>query len=331
MAKKEVILSAGVFNTPKILELSGIGDPNILRAAGVNVVVENPHVGTNLQDHILCGISFEVQDGIFTADGLMRKEPEVVQRAMNLYQEHKAGPLCSTGITSFGYLPTVDFINDTEARDALLQDLNEHRIEDSHPLDASRVAFLRRLLENGDEGTAQYFLFPAQSSSAGRDTTSGLGSDPQPGDFITLVSALSHPLSSGTSHISSSDPDAPPDIDHKYLTNPIDLELHARHVRYLERIAASSPFSNTILKENGKRNHPAAFLHDLQKAREWVKMASTTNWHSVGTCAMSPQDKGGVIDCKLRVYGVKSLRVVDASIFPCKLCPSISTKGVISH
>jgi choline dehydrogenase-like flavoprotein len=48
-AEKEIILSAGTFQSPQILELSGIGHPDILEGAGIKPLVENPYVGENLQ------------------------------------------------------------------------------------------------------------------------------------------------------------------------------------------------------------------------------------------------------------------------------------------
>jgi choline dehydrogenase len=51
-AEKEVILCAGSIGSPQILELSGIGDPKVLDQYDIDVIVPNPNVGENLQDHI---------------------------------------------------------------------------------------------------------------------------------------------------------------------------------------------------------------------------------------------------------------------------------------
>lgn len=50
---KEVIVAGGAIHSPAILELSGIGDPEVLRKAGVEPKIENKAVGENFQDHVL--------------------------------------------------------------------------------------------------------------------------------------------------------------------------------------------------------------------------------------------------------------------------------------
>ena len=50
---KEVIVAGGAIHSPQILELSGIGDPDVLRSAGVDVKIENKAVGENFQDHVM--------------------------------------------------------------------------------------------------------------------------------------------------------------------------------------------------------------------------------------------------------------------------------------
>lgn len=57
-AKKEVILAAGAVHTPQILQLNGIGPSTVLEAAGVDVIVDLPGVGTNFQDHPVAYLNF---------------------------------------------------------------------------------------------------------------------------------------------------------------------------------------------------------------------------------------------------------------------------------
>ena len=71
-AVREVILAAGVFNSPQLLMLSGIGDPETLRAHGIVVAAPLPGVGRNLQDHISAAI------------GWRRREPGPLHAKMRL-------------------------------------------------------------------------------------------------------------------------------------------------------------------------------------------------------------------------------------------------------
>ncbi len=63
-ARREVILSGGAINSPQLLQLSGIGDPGWLRAAGVSPVVDLPGVGRNLQDHLDITAQIETRSSI---------------------------------------------------------------------------------------------------------------------------------------------------------------------------------------------------------------------------------------------------------------------------
>ena len=70
-ALREVILSGGAVNSPQLLELSGIGDPEVLAAAGVPVVHALKGVGANLQDHYVVGTSFRLH-GCISVNELSR-------------------------------------------------------------------------------------------------------------------------------------------------------------------------------------------------------------------------------------------------------------------
>ena len=61
-ARREVIVAGGAVNSPQLLELSGIGDPAVLRAAGIAVRVAAPGVGANLQDHYVVSMQYRLKD-----------------------------------------------------------------------------------------------------------------------------------------------------------------------------------------------------------------------------------------------------------------------------
>ncbi|MBO9402717.1 GMC family oxidoreductase N-terminal domain-containing protein [Shimia sp. R9_3] len=60
-ARKEVVLSAGAINSPQILQLSGIGPADLLKKHGIDVVMDQPYVGENLQDHLQIRAVFKVK------------------------------------------------------------------------------------------------------------------------------------------------------------------------------------------------------------------------------------------------------------------------------
>lgn len=71
-ARREVILSGGAVNSPQLLELSGIGDPEVLKAAGIEVRHALPGVGANLQDHYVVSVQFRLKPGVVSVNELSR-------------------------------------------------------------------------------------------------------------------------------------------------------------------------------------------------------------------------------------------------------------------
>lgn len=164
-AHREVILAAGVFGTPKLLELSGIGGRSLLEKLGIPVVFDNPNVGENLQDHPSTGVSFEVADGVETMDGLSRQEPEAINAAMQDYITHKKGPLAVGGNFAGALLPVPDFVKGDGAEALLKRILDEtaavHVPGDFTPY---HEEFVRSLLSQPSEGVANIFTYAACGS-----------------------------------------------------------------------------------------------------------------------------------------------------------------------
>jgi choline dehydrogenase-like flavoprotein len=117
-------------------------------------------------------------------------------------------------------------------------------------------------------------------------------------------------------NINSIDVNDAPTIDPQYLSNPMDLEVYARHIAYLHTIAASEPFNSTILLPGGSLRDPKSNFTSLDGAKTYVEASAISMWHPCGTCAMLPEASGGVVNPELMVYETQNLRIIDASIFP---------------
>lgn len=105
-AKYEVIVSSGVFESPKLLMLSGIGSKAELDAHGITTLVDSPHVGQNLLDHPILSHVFHLKDGYGFDQHLLRAGPEH-DGAISAYRWHKKGPL-SSGLLELVAFPRID-------------------------------------------------------------------------------------------------------------------------------------------------------------------------------------------------------------------------------
>ncbi|KAJ5624016.1 CAZyme family AA3 [Penicillium lagena] len=259
-ANKEVILAAGATQTPQILELSGIGDEKILQSYGIVPIINNPSVGENLQDHGNVAFGYEVADGLPSGD--MSRDPATAAAAMAAYQNNRSGPLAAVPFVS-AFMPCV---NSPEGEhDQLLRNIQASIDSPTTPR-AHRKQFeaVRELIKDPAEPTTQYILAPFQILTRTGDNPKRLFGMGHPGYFISLVSLLNYPLSRGSVHIQSANPETAPTIDHGTLRHPVDLELHARHSMWMDQIAETDPMAS-LLKKGGERLHTPEPVTDLGK------------------------------------------------------------------
>lgn len=124
------------------------------------------------------------------------------------------------------------------------------------------------------------------------------------------------PRSRGMVRLASADPRRAPRIDPGYLSDPADLDDMVAGVRVVRRILAQP----ALACFRGEALYPAALRDGIGRGddgaiRALIRQRADTIYHPVGTCRMGV-DAGAVVDPQLRVRGVQSLRVVDASIMP---------------
>ncbi|EAU44561.1 MULTISPECIES: GMC family oxidoreductase [Salipiger] len=100
-ADKEVILCGGAFNSPHLLQISGIGDPEHLNRIGVKVEHELPGVGRNLQDHL----ASSVKQGLSKPVSLLgQTKPYAAAMALLQYYTTGKGPVAGHGVEVMSFL-----------------------------------------------------------------------------------------------------------------------------------------------------------------------------------------------------------------------------------
>ena len=101
IARREIILSAGAFNTPQLLMLSGIGDPAELESLGIPTRVDLPSVGKNMTDHVLLPNPWLISDSETLESYLA---PDVLPQRIQEWNETHKGPLSWTLLTQFAWM-----------------------------------------------------------------------------------------------------------------------------------------------------------------------------------------------------------------------------------
>ena len=137
---------------------------------------------------------------------------------------------------------------------------------------------------------------------------------------LSIQIALQHPYSQGRLYITTNDAFDDPALDPQYLSHSADVALMRQGVRLARKIAATSPLKDVL----GTEISPGPAITSDDAIDEFVANGIVTEFHPANTLAMLPQSQGGVVDAKLRVYGLQNVRVVDASVFPLQFAAHVS-------
>lgn len=124
---------------------------------------------------------------------------------------------------------------------------------------------------------------------------------------------LNQAFSRGSVKINPDDPWGNPVVDYRALSNPVERKVLVEMIKFYRRY-----HFETSLKDLGPvETAPGPSVKSDEDLAEWISAGmGATDYHPAGTAAMMPLELGGVVDQTLSVYGVKNLRVVDASIMP---------------
>ncbi|XP_073831461.1 glucose dehydrogenase [FAD, quinone]-like [Musca autumnalis] len=283
---REVILSAGAIDSPKLLQLSGVGPLEVLRPLKIPVIHDLP-VGKNLQDHVLALLFFRIP----------ASPPNSQDAITSIFQylTTNDGPLSGVGAAHM-----IGFIKADPLSSSPYPDLEIH-----HNL-------LRRGNRNG-------MLTLLNGLTVKKEFQAYLLKELESHTIVPKLVLQSHPKSRGNLKVRTSSYKDPPIIESGYLKEPADLEILTAGINYMMELENTHAYRSRQMeimhipiKECDK--------YRFKSPEYWycyVKYFSTTCYHQAGSVKMgSLEDGSACVDPDLLVKGVDNLRVVDASIMP---------------
>ncbi|EOD48295.1 putative glucose oxidase protein [Neofusicoccum parvum UCRNP2] len=287
-ANKEVIVAAGALRSPVILELSGVGNPDILSRANVTAKVPLPGVGENLIDQINNGVYYATPNNK-TYKGLANyvSYPNVT----DIFGAEAAARLASS------------------VHDALPTWASEIAAQNNN---ATNTSTLLSLLE-----VQHSLLFDAQVPVAELLHV--------PAEYFGSEYWGTLPFARGNVHIASSDPSAPATINPNYFMFDFDLDVQVGVAKFFRRLFSTGELAELAGDELQPGMATVAEDAPEDEWTDWVLSSWRPNFHVLSTAIMMPREMGGVVSERLKVYGTKNVRVVDASVLPFQVCGHLTS------
>ncbi|KAF3000872.1 hypothetical protein E8E13_007634 [Curvularia kusanoi] len=287
-ARNEVIVSMGAFHSPQLLMISGIGPAEELKKVGIEAVVVNENVGRNLNDHSVFSIMARADPSASTTE--MSSSPKNLREAQTLFYTNLTGPYTApSGITN-------GFQKLTEQQ---LRDINASAVIDAGLANQAHIEYLFETVWYPWIPTPFWAPLPNES-------------------YISVTASSMVQLSRGTVTLRTASMSDKPLVDSNYYADPTDGAIGIASFKSLRKILRHRALQEfTVGDFYGEVSPgPAVSDDDDEAILEYIKANTIPNWHATGTNQMLPLEKGGVVNPRLQVYGVDSLRVIDCSIVP---------------
>ncbi|XP_014477968.1 PREDICTED: glucose dehydrogenase [FAD, quinone]-like [Dinoponera quadriceps] len=283
MAKKGVILSAGVIESPKLLMLSGIGPRKHLEDLNIHVINDLP-VGQNLIDHILTGVDLVTLN---VSLGLNLLEILNPISAFN-YFFYGEGQWTSSAIEVLGTFHSALNKNKSVAPDLQLMVL-------PFGISKDNGIIFKRAMGISDEVYSKYFTPLLHENT------------------MIIAPVLLHPKSSGELRLKSNDPSDEPLIDPKYLSDEDDIETLIEGLYFVKKLLETNALRayGASLNKNPFPGCENEVFDTKEYWRCYVQHLTLTSYHPASTCRI-----GDVVDPSFKVYNMTNLYVVDASVLP---------------
>jgi choline dehydrogenase-like flavoprotein len=297
-AAKEVILSAGAIESPRLLMLCGIGPRDQLEALNIPVRANLP-VGYNLQDHPTCVIEYIVErPPTLNVDNALRSKNNEDYQQLLFFKSGYLGTAGAQGALAFFRSRYAD----------------EHTLYPDVYIHMSCSLFGGVFKRNWNLKQEVWESLNEPDDECVNKTS------------LFLSSMLLHPQSRGTVRLDPNNPRGEPLIDPSFLDDPRDAQVMKEAMRMQLQLNQTDTFQRLQIHPTHKSfpGWKSETLYSDSYLEKYVRHHTLSGHHASGTCKMARiQDSTAVVDPNLKVIGFEGLRIVDASILP--MVPSGNT------
>lgn len=286
-ATKEVIVTAGAIGTPKLLQLSGVGQKADLNKFNITQVGGDLPVGENFQDHVY-GITWHTANPNASNQTL-----ESLLNDCSNYSPNRTGNFSTTGSLKFGaFIDTLDKKGTYADVQYITYLFPKNQLDFSIVL--SNFGYKAPIISKLLDLNAKY-------------------------ELLLIFTILLQPFARGTVKLRSADSNDLPVITSNFLTNDPDVNTVVRGLQNVVALTNTTAFKNisaTLVKFDLPDCDPFDYCSDSYW-KCYIKTFSASTWHPSGTCKMgAASDPTAVVDPTLKVRGFQNLRVCDAAVFP---------------
>ncbi|CAI7649297.1 unnamed protein product [Penicillium discolor] len=283
-ASRDVVLSAGTLDTPKILMHSGIGPAADLEKFNIPVVNDLPAVGQGLRDHYFVPLILSRNPETNDRNSFFQ-DPAAMEAAMKQWEDNNTGLWTRYGCqVGSGWFKS-DRITSSPEFKALPASVQEFMNRETIP----HYEMITHL--------PIHFMLPDMFKDY---------------SYVGLAAFMMNEQSRGEVRLQSSDPDVPLLFNPRFLEDPFDRRACIEIYRHLLEVSRHESFA----KDTVSTLIGPASDSDEDILQFWKDFLSSS-WHMTGTVKMGKADASdAAVDTHFRVRGIENLRVADMSVVP---------------
>ncbi|KAJ5719869.1 hypothetical protein N7493_006747 [Penicillium malachiteum] len=285
-ASKEVILSAGSLNDPRILMHSGIGPAAQLQQYNIDVVHDVPAIGQGLRDHCFVPM-VNSRSETSTDRKAFYGDKAAMDAALKQWQEDGTGPWakfsCELGI---GWFKLTEKLSSWPEFKELPEDEQKYLLQETVPHYEIITHF-----------PIHWFIpdFPSEALN-----------------YSAMLVFLFNAQTRGEVTLQSSDPDAPLLFNPKFLAHPFDRRLAIEALRDSFRVAKHEAYTKDNVAEMAMPKDESD-----EVLLEYWRQNISSSWHMTGTVKMGQKgDPDAVVDPNFKLIGIENLRIADMGVVP---------------